>query len=214
MLIAPVPIVLPAPKPDKPRTPGVHLSSIIKSIAKENGILTREDLEDLSLVEVQTSSDAWWRGLDDDVRLRISIGLAWEEWYLAHLGTIVFHPGEMQVDGIYMTHDGESVDAVSALSSPSDLTTPTLCLHEVKATYKSVNTVGDLSTQWMWVAQCKGYCRGLNTRVAFLHVLFLCGDYTYPIRPMLKCWQIEFTDEEILENWDVMAGYARLKGGL
>ena len=80
-------------------------------------------------------------------------------------------------------------------------------VHEVKATYKSTRTVGDLSSQWMWLAQIKAYCKGLDTRHARLHVLFLCGDYTYPIKPVLKVWDIEFTQEEIDANWELLRDY-------
>jgi hypothetical protein len=119
---------------------------------------------------------------------------------MPHLGTVAYHPNEMEVQGIYMTHDGESVDVVWGGD---------LALHEVKTTYKSTKTVGDLLGQWMWIAQMKGYCKGLHTRVAYLHVLFLCGDYKYPITPQLKCWRVEFTQDEIDDNWEMMIDYVR-----
>ena len=142
---------------------------------------------------------------DPVAKLRINIGLAWEEHYIPLVGNIVDHPGEMQVDGIYMTHDGESVDIIITPNRK-----PGQMVHfvdEVKATYKSTRTVGDLSSQWMWMAQCKAYCKGLETRFARVHVLFLCGDYSYPISPMLKVWQVEFTREEIEMNWELLRDY-------
>lgn len=184
-----------------PRSPGVHVSGIIRCIATETGILKPEWAEELSLVDA--SQEHWWAALDPASRLRISIGLAWEEWYLRSLPGVVDHPGEMHVDGIYMTHDGESLDVVLR----AHVASYELALHEVKATYKSTKTVGNLETQWMWLAQTKAYCKGLHCLVAYLHVLFLCGDYKYPMRPQLRLFRIEYEQAEIDDNWELMTDY-------
>jgi hypothetical protein len=157
--------------------------------------LRPEQAEELSLTDVRTITD-------QAVILRISIGLAWESWYIKEILSqqgVIDHPYEMRVDGIYLTHDGESLDVI--------LSTSHLVIHEVKATYKSTNTVGQLEDQVMWLQQMKAYCRGAGTRFAKLHVLFLCGDYKMPLQPQLKCWLIQFTQEEIDENWDLMTSY-------
>lgn len=190
-----IPVQLRLPESNTPRSKGIHVSGIIRAIATQQGILKPEWAEDLSLSDV--------REITDPVAvLRINIGLAWEAHYIPLVGNIVDHPGEMCLDGVYMTHDGESVDVV--MHSPGQIV---LFVDEVKATYKSTKTVGDLSTQWMWMAQCKAYCKGLNTRFCRLHALFLCGDYSYPISPMLKVWQVEFTQEEIDMNWELLRDY-------
>lgn len=203
MQITLIPSTIQMPAGGAPRSEGVHLSRIIRNIAVENGALKKEWVEDLSLVEVGSRQQEWWDGLDSASQLRMSIGLAWEEWYVNQLGNVVFHPGEMHVDGIYMTHDGESLDTIVSPSGPN----LHLCCHEVKATYKSTKTVGNLDGQWLWLAQTKGYCKGLCTHVAYVHVLFLCGDYKYPITPQLKVWQIIYTPAEIDDNWDLIVGY-------
>lgn len=200
-----------APLSKVPRTPGVHVSRIIRALAVETGFLKPEFVEELSLVEVQSDSAAWWAKLPEVARLRISIGLAWEEYYIPTLPEVVDHPGEMCVDGIYMTHDGESLDAVLTRRGQ---TGHIITAHEIKATYKSMNCIYhpktgelDLSSQWMWVAQTQSYCKGLNTLRAFLHILFLCGDYTFPIIPVLRVLCIEYTQEEIDRNWSVITSY-------
>jgi hypothetical protein len=200
MTIKPVPVELVLPSPKVPRTQGVHLSSIIRCIAADTGILKKEWAEDVSLQDI--------REIDDPVAiLRISIGLAWEQYYipevLGPLFGVVDHPGEMELDGIYLTPDGESISVII-----TDKFHPIqLVVHEVKATYKSVRTVGDLTGQWMWLSQVKAYCKAKGTRFAMLHVLFLCGDYSYPITPQLKCWQIEFTQAELDTSWDLLKEY-------
>lgn len=200
-----VQVAIPAPS-GHGRTPGVHLSKIIRAMAVESKILDPKWAEDVSLEEVGGQNEAWWAALDPASKLRMSIGMAWEDWYVPQLGTVAYHPGEMEVEGIYMTHDGESVDILWNQGG--------LALHEVKATYKSTKTVGNLEGEWMWMTQLKGYCKGLNILVAYLHVLFICGDYRRPITPQLRCWKVRFTQEEIDESWDLMTGYVQHRRNL
>jgi hypothetical protein len=205
MLVELVPAVVNLPPEQHPRTQGVHVGRVIGCIATESGILDAKWIEDLSLVEI--SGESWWSNLSPDNQLRIGIGLAWEQWYAPTLSGVVFHPGEMEVDGIYMTPDG--VDVIRSGPTPTDAGSFIIALHEFKTTYKSVKTVADLQTQWMWLTQMKAYCKGLGTTIAYMHTLFLCGDYKYPIRPQLRMWKITFSEAEIEESWDIITGYVR-----
>jgi hypothetical protein len=193
------------------RSPGVHVSGIIRCIATEAGLLNANTVEELSLIEVIPST----RFLDPVVALRVSIGLAWESWYIPNiLGPegVVDHPGEWECDGIYMSPDGEEVATIVVDRKPKHV----IKVHEVKATYKSTNTVGeteeDLHAQFLWMAQLKAYCRGANTRWADLHVLFLNGDYKYPLQPRKKRFRLEFEQYEIDENWELLKNYSYYKG--
>lgn len=178
------------------RSCGVHVSQVIRHLAIQKRYLKLDILEGLRLVEADP--EEWWNRLEPLDQLRMSIGLAWEQWYLPQLGNVVHQPGEMQVDGIYMTHDGESLDMLLTDRGYQHV----LCLHEVKTTSKSTKTVGDLSSQWMWLTQCKAYCKGLKTLIAYIHVLFLYGDYKYPLQPQLRVWRVTFTQQEIDATWD------------
>lgn len=177
------------------RGKGVHVSGIIRNIALESGILKAEYADDSGLKDT--------REITDPVAvLRICVGFSWEEWYASNFlikNGVAHQPGELCVDGIYMTPDGVGEELVNGRYVTR--------VHEVKATYKSTNTVGDLTTQWMWVTQMKCYCKGFRTQKARLHALFLCGDYARPIRPMLKIFDVEFTKAEIEDNWDLMVSY-------
>jgi hypothetical protein len=183
-----------------PRAAGVHVSGIIRAIAKQTGILQADSVED-----IKEPSIADIREITDPVALtRIAIGLSWEEYYLKFLGSrgIKKHPGERCVDRIYMNPDGVGISK-ERLSTSVMITR----IHEVKATYKSTKTVGDMTKQWLWLTQIKAYCKGLGTRYATMHVLFLCGDYKFPIRPIVREWPIEFTQLEIDANWEMLREY-------
>ena len=191
------PLFLPTPK--SPRSSGIHVSSLIRCIATETGILKPQWAEELSLVDVREITDP-------TAILRINIGLAWEQHYICDILSqygVMDHPTELELDGVYLTHDAESVSVIITFGKA----VAHLVCHEIKATYKSTKTVGDLTTQWMWLTQIKAYCKALKTTHAVLHILFLCGDYTYPITPVREVWEIEFTQEEIDENWTLLTDY-------
>lgn len=214
-----VPLVLPE---GAPRSAGVHLSGIIRCIAKETGILEMEPEEDLSLLD--------YRAIADPVAIaRITMGLAWEEWYIrTQLPEVVDHPGEVELDGIYMTPDGEELTTFIIDRRPRWR----LKLSEIKLTYKSINTVcgtkhtkrpwsywldhpfnsdeepiGPMSNQFIWLTQGKGYAKAKGSNYVDFHVLYVCGDYTYPMRPTPLKHSIEFTDDEIDLSWQLTTDY-------
>src|SRR5882672_7099837 len=194
------------PKGGAPRSPGVHASNLIRGLAIETGKLKLDlgeaGMRSLSITEVADNT-AWWNGLPSGAQLKISMGLAWERWYLEQLDeTVVGHPGEMELDGVFLTHDGVSLDMVAS-EHPGGYK-QVLALHEIKLTYKSINTVGDLTNQFLWLMQVKAYCRALGTRIAYLHILYVCGDYSHPLSPVLHVWRIEFDQGEIDEAWMVL----------
>lgn len=184
------------------RTPGLHISAIIRCIAIERKILTTDDLDDLSLVDVRDMSN-----IGILAQLRIHMGMAWDLYYLTLLPEVVSHPGEMCVEGIYMTPDGECLSTVVV----DRRKVTRLVIVEVKCTWKSTNTVGNMVSQFMWLAQVKSYCKGAGTRFAELHVMFVCGDYKRPIQPKLIVFHIEFTQEEIEDNWSLLTDYAKMR---
>lgn len=192
-----------------PRTAGVHVSGLIRGKAAQTGILSRKwvDPEDISLVEVVGDGARWWQTLDRDSQVRMAIGMAWEQWYLPQLQGVTYQPGERCVEGVYMTIDGESLDTIITVRNTQKVV---LAVHEVKTTSKSINTVANLTDpikNWMWLTQTKAYCKACKSRVCYLHVLFLYGDYSYPMRPQLLVWRIEYEQWEIDEAWQLLLDY-------
>lgn len=196
------------PPPSIPRGKGHHVSAIIRAIAMHTGVLAPDSADEPSMADS--------RIITDPVAItRICIGLAWEEYYLGVFlkrEGVKKHPGEILVDGIHMSPDGISRDWVEQLNKPYPGVMITR-VHEVKATYKSINTVGDMSSQWLWLTQVKAYCKGVKTVHAKIHVLFLCGDYKYPLQPVVKEWDIQFTPKEIQDNWDMLREYKDYREG-
>lgn len=236
MIVLSQPVELTLPPPSVPRSPGIHQSGIIRSIAMQSGILTPDWEEDQSLVE--RSNEEWWAKLPEDAKVRICIGLAWEEWYIrTQLPEVIDHPGELCVDGVYMNMDGSELSRLILDGRPQYRQK----VHEIKTTSKSLNTLGQndhenrqdrvegaryfkkpertfqlqpLLSQWMYLAQGKGYCKGLGTNLLDLHVLFLYGDYSYPMRPQAYRYQIEFDQAEIDTNWELLIDWRDYRMGL
>jgi hypothetical protein len=198
------PINLQLPFIDNARSSGIHISSVIKCIAIEGDLLKSEDIDDLSLYDTRIITEP-------DSILRIWIGCAWEAFYLPRVKDVAVHPGEYRLDGIYLSPDGESVDCYAR---PLKVMRR---IHEVKATYKSIKTVNNLmdpyyaKRNWMWLAQLKSYCLAAETVYAVLHVLFLCGNYRFPIKPQLRKFNIAFEQWELEENWNLMKDYVTYK---
>lgn len=181
-----------------PRTPGVHESGLIRAMAVQYGILDKKWItEEIELIEVEGDGLAWWNGLDEDSKIRMSIGLAWEAWYLPQIPGVTWQPGELCIAGIYATPDGHSLEFIAVEQRQKVI----LAIHEVKTTSKSTNTVGDLNIpnpkNWIWLTQAKIICAAAGTTVVYVHILYLYGDYTRPYKPQLHIWRIEFEHSEL-----------------
>ena len=169
-----------AGRTSQPRTSGVHLSGIIQHIARLTGRLQKDDEEELN-------------GFSLPTRLRMALGLAWEDWFSYHLPHVEYHFGEICHDDILMTPDGLDIN--------SDI------LYEFKLTWKSSKkTLSTYDRQWMWIAQNQGYLKPLGWRKVCQCVYFVNGDYTYT-GPELYLMDIEYTQAEIDSNWKLMLQY-------
>lgn len=192
------------------RSPGVHVSGLIRAMAIDYGILDRkwvpDDFDLRDITEDGLDSPEWWDSLDEDSKIRMAIGMAWEQWYFPRVPHVTHQPGELYLNGIYLTLDGESRDIILTQRSRQNL--GIVAVHEVKTTSKSINTTGDLAVpnpkNWMWLTQCKAYCKARGTNVLYLHILYIFGDYSYPMRPKLHVWRLEFDQQEIDDAWSLL----------
>jgi len=166
-----------------PRTDGLHLGTIIADIER-----------------TLNPNMPSWAG-----QWAMAGGFIWErvlsrEFLGPQLKTgKIVRPGELCVDGIYMTPDGyDTHDNV---------------LEEWKCTWKSTNNPIDGPKFWRYWTQIKSYARGMGTNHARLRVLFLMGDYK-DSGPCAKTFHAEFSDKELDNNWAMIVQHAKTKGWL
>lgn len=99
---------------------------------------------------------------------------------------------DLECDGIFCNPDGLGYD-------PLDGKTP--AVEEYKCTWRSMKRCPTEDMKWMM--QVKAYCHVLGTTVAVMHVLYLMGDYKGS-GPQGRTFRIEYTQEEIDDNWQVI----------
>ena len=161
-----------------PRTPGVHLSGVINYLARQMGLYDYED-------EPQADGNKF----PLEARLKMAVGLSWENWVERQYPDVMYHPGELCQDGIYMTPDGLHPDEI---------------LWEFKVTWKSMTkmiTDGyDHKSFWPWRAQNMGYLKPLGWTRVHQCVLFINGDYRGE-RPTFVELDVEYTKQEVEDNW-------------
>lgn len=104
---------------------------------------------------------------------------------------------EIEYDGILMTPDG--------------LYIPDWCNEEYKATWRSMKRAAldaIMAEFWAWFVQIKAYCLGQGTHTSRLFVFFVNGDYR-PMVPRSKRYDIEFSDQDLDENWLMIKQHER-----
>lgn len=186
------------------RSPGVHVSAILREIGIRLGTLKPEDKDD---IDWTLQRYRILRG-DNPVGFpamfnRVALGLAWEEWYGAHSRLpdgmrINFHPCELSEDGIIGTPDGLDY-----------LADGTGIIHEIKCTWKSSrdheSAADRIAREWMWLAQAKSYCylAGDEFLQAMLHVYWVNGNYRGS-GPQPTIYLAAFEPAEIRKNWELI----------
>lgn len=172
-------------KGGEPRTTGVHLSAIIRVIAKEMGLLDRYE---------DNTPESW----TVTTKLRMALGLSWEDWVQRQYPDVLYHPGELELDGVLMTPDGLH---------------PNGTLYEYKVTWKSENTLFgrgyDHNHNWMWHGQNMGYLKAIGWTKCRQCIFLVNGDYRPPC-PVFMEVDIEYTQQEIDDNWALMVKYKHL----
>lgn len=137
----------------------------------------------------------------------MAMGTAWEkhlEYLLLKNGINASRPAEFRSEeGIYFSPDliifnGETrigeikLTSMSARDMPTE---PTTCFPGKMSKY---------------LTQIMSYALKLGVEHARLYVLFL----HQPHDPQFRCYDIEFTDQELRDNWSMMMNFARSKGML
>lgn len=171
--------------PDRPRTAGLHISSVIRDLLK------RMDPKKYPDDSKSPMGLPLWRW---------EIGFLWEEiWSRAVLRDKgVFTQPELEHEGLLLTPDAVDMSAEE--------------LWEFKATWKKAceNPADDQDRKfWAWFVQMKAYCYVLGLLQARLVVIFVNGDYRQS-GPICGMWRYRFTKAELKENWKMLKDHAKL----
>lgn len=189
MIITPVECDLSVAASDLVRSPGLHLSAIYNDLFQdlEPKRFTRGTLPDPLRLEAGLSMELM---LEEGIKRRLSAD----------------RPGE------FFTEEG------IAFSPDLLINNGVLRLGEIKLTWLSSRDVPRESGINVlppkfdkYLVQMKGYCHALGTPYARLYVFFVNGDYTHPYSPELLSWDIEFTERELQENWEMLINHAKQK---
>ena len=128
------------------------------------------------------------------------LGGIWRDTEIRRSDGRLIRPPEQYLDGVYL--------------SPDALDVEDWVVEEFKATWISSNL--DIASDprvFKWRSQTKAYCRALDTRRCRLRALFVCGHWRPPV-PVVKLYEIEYSKNELLENWLALLRLAKRKGWL
>ena len=132
----------------------------------------------------------------DNMALTAEIGFIWEDLLSYVLGNRMGKRlNDLECDGIYCNPDGVGYD-------PLDGVTPVV--EEYKCTWRSINKPPTENPRYMM--QIKSYCHVLKMKVVVMHICYLMGDYKGS-GPLARSYRIEFTEQEIEENWNVILAH-------
>ena len=172
----------------KRSTDKVHVSTILRYLAVKMGKLDDSEKE-------------------DEMPLRVFLGMAWEQMVVRLYDGIWWQPGELVLNEIAGSPDGYSYD------DKGDL-----LIEEMKYTGKSLRTPGgkedqlkDIISEWLWISQVKAYCfmhEEKPTKARF-HICWSRGVYTYPLRERYMRYVVQFTREELEQNWKMITNHAK-----
>lgn len=139
------------------------------------------------------------RTMTNETRMKMDAGFCWEEALSIAWGQqLGKRPGEIIVDGIAGSPDGIKEENGN------------IVVEEYKFT--SYSAKKDITENMRWMMQLKAYCNMLNTAYAEMHILFINGDYKHPFAPQYHVYAIEFSVQELVENWSMICNHAKQKG--
>lgn len=172
------------------RSPGLHVSKIIRSIM--------ETLEPRRFGnQGDDSPPIEWTGAGTIWEYALEAAMA----KLATAGNVnaLARPGEVEKDGIICTLDAVDIDD--------------WVVHEFKFTWMSSRDAIDHKKFYHWLLQLRAYCCALGTNRARLHAFFVMGNYKGS-GPQPLSWNLQFTDLELSETWGMLVNHAKSKGWL
>ena len=138
----------------------------------------------------------------DPVRARI--GYLWED-ALARTLPAWTHDFETTDDPFLLDGIAGYPDALYRWGTQDDA-----CIVECKATYTSSKRALDDAHFIYYHMQGAGLAHmSGRTRACIFYVLFLAGDYTYPLAPKVKATRMIWSERELEDNWRAITNHAQ-----
>lgn len=187
------------------RTPGLHLSDVIKAI----------------MLDIDPKTYGSTAPMDMN---RIEPGFTFEvlmEEAFARRDTTIVRVGEVELDGVIMSPDGlDPGDPPTLLETKltwkSSRTTPRPCtLHKA-----SLNPppgcrfcVHEFGVKFLpWMIQMQSYAKALNINHGVLRALFVNDDYDPAGTPAMYSWHFAWEQAELDRNWQLILTTIDKKG--
>jgi len=178
-----------------PRSPGLHLSTIIRSIMR--------DLEPKKYADGPVNPLYTDPGFTFERVLEIA-------WASRHAG--MFRPGEFEKDGIACSPDYIDLSGPDPVLIESKMTEMSMINCECQErTCALVHLTDSKFRKWLW--QIAAYLHVMGMTKARLHALWMRGDYK-KVRRDYGVWEITFEPAELEATWALLVNHAREKGML
>ena len=163
-----------------PRSPGLHLSTVIRVMEQA--------------LHGPRKPSGW---MMDETR---EVGFIWEDLLSLVLAQRQvpepLRPEEIVVDGIAMSPDGIG------------LWEGHVVLEEYKCTWASINNRSP-DTHWPWLVQSKSDCRAIHVNQVIFRILDLMGDYKGS-GPLYRAYLLTYTDRDLEENWQMVLNHKQM----
>ena len=179
------------PRPDDPRSPGLHQSTIANRLMVALGTYDEKDFD----------WDRMMMGQLMEAQIEAMMSGVFIDNQQNKMFKNVVRPGELFVDSevgpIYCTPDGFDVEANA--------------LHEIKATWYSAQKAFTEPEFLHYRIQLKTGCLALDTLIAYLHVFYVNGDYRPPRPWPIQSFRFTFTPIELIENVESMSNFVKAR---
>lgn len=186
------------------RVAGVHVGQVLRHIAIASKMYSEEDRE-------------------DEMPLRMFLGLAFEEMAARLYKDMIWQPGEFEADGVSGNPDGVTLIEVEGSGA--------VCVDEFKYTGKSQRIKGakpkpdgsflskdlkDIRTEWLWMQQVMAYINLLRRSdddeyadmcLGRFHICWKFGTYTFPMQEKYVRYLVRFDEDDLAMNWDMVQGH-------
>lgn len=196
------------PRQQESRSGGEHVSDVLKVLrefAISKNMYTEEDKE-------------------DDMPLRILLGLAFEESAARLYPTMHWQPGEIEYAGLAGSPDGISPGDTAVYPDG-------ICVDEFKYTGKSLRIKGrkpqpngqirqedlkDIRSEFLWIHQGMTYINLLRRsggdafkklNLCRFHICWKYGAYQYPMREVYIRYLVRFDEKELNGSWAMVQAF-------